>query len=359
MEITRVEVVVLEHNWGPPEEGVTREWPLVLVHTDDGLSGLGRGGDPAIISEQLAPLLLGQDPRRIAMLWQKMYDHAWRFRGPGMSAMSSVGALDVALWDIYGKHCEQPVWRLLGGFKDRVDVYADGIGYVDQDPETVAELVSKHASIGYSHVKFHLSGYDDDAALQKVRLSREAVGSDVRLMLDAHRMWHGRVAAEMAQKFEPYGLYWIEEPVRGDDEPRFYRMVREATSAIVAGGEGDGTLGGARRLITEGGLQLLQTDILIGGGFTGLMRFAALAQAHHIPIAPHGAQYPDISCHLSAAVPNGLIVPACPDVEPYEIWSKLYSPRFEISEGVIEMTDRPGLGLDLDWDFIDEHRIDP
>ena len=141
--------------------------------------------------------------------------------------------------------------------------------------------------------------------------------------------------------------------MRGDDEPRFYSMVRDATSAMVAGGEGDGTLGGARRLITEGGLQLLQTDIIIGGGYTGLLRFAALAHAHHVPIAPHGAQYPDLSSHLVAAVPNGLIIPACPDVEPYEIWSKLYSPRLEINNGTIQMSDRPGLGLNLNWDFVE------
>ncbi len=358
MKITGVEVIDLRHSWGPARDGVTRDWPLILVHTDEGVTGMGRGGDPAIVRNDLAPLITGQDPRLTAMIWQRMYDHAWRFRGPGMAAMSSIGALDVALWDIYGKSCGQPVWKMLGGFRERVDVYADGIGYVDQSPDTVARLVRKHAEQGYSHVKFHLSGYDDDAAIEKVRLAREAAGEGIRLMLDAHRMWHGSAAVEMVRKLEPYGLYWIEEPVRGDDEPKFYSMVREATSALIAGGEGDGTLGGARRLITEGRLQILQTDILIGGGFTGLKRFAALAQAYHVPIAPHGAQYPDISCHLAAAAPNGLIVPACPDIEPYEIWSKLYCPQFEIVNGVIEMSDRPGLGLDLDWDFVNAHRVE-
>ena len=119
MKITNVEVIILEHNWGPPEEGVTREWPLMLVHTDEGVSGLGRGGDPAIVRDELAPLLIGQDPRRTAMLWQKMYDHAWRFRGPDRAAMTSIGSLDIALWDIVGKASGQPVWRLLGGFSDR------------------------------------------------------------------------------------------------------------------------------------------------------------------------------------------------------------------------------------------------
>ena len=102
----------------------------------------------------------------------------------------------------------------------------------------------------------------------------------------------------------------------------------------------------------RGGLQLLQTDILVGGGFTGLMRIAAMAEAHHVYLAPHGAQYPEINCHLVAAVPNGLMVPACPESEPFQVWSKMYSPGFEIAEGQIVITERPGLGLDLDDDFL-------
>ena len=357
MKITNIETITLRHPWGSPEEGVTRDWPLILAHTDEGITGMGRGGEVDTIQNELAPLLLGEDPRRTTLLWHRMYETVWRFRGPGSAAMSSVGALDVALWDIVGKATGEPVWRLLGGFRDRVPVYADGIGYTPQSPDTVASLVKKHADLGFNAVKFHLDSGDTDEALEKVRLSREAIGDDVRLMIDTHRAWNGTVAAEMARKFEPYNLYWIEEPVRGDDEPSYLRMVREATSSMIAGGESDGTLGGARRLIAEGGLQLLQTDIMIGGGFTGGKRFAALAEAFHVPIAPHGAQYPDINSHMVAAVSNGLIVPACPDSEPYEIWSKLYSSRLEIVNGEIALTERPGLGLDLDWDFVNKHRV--
>ena len=215
-----------------------------------------------------------------------MYEAAWRYRGPGMAAMASIGAVDVALWDLYGKPCGEPVWGLLGGHRDRVTVYADGIGYADQPPDEVAALVKKHADLGYDAVKIHLTSPDADVALEKVRLSREALGPDRKLLLDVWSMWDGEMAAEMARRFAPYNLYWIEEPVRRDDELSYLRMVRDSTDALLAGGEGQGTLYGARRLITEGGLQLLQTDILVGGGFTGLMRIAAMAEAHHVPISP-------------------------------------------------------------------------
>ena len=323
MKISSVETITLRHSWG--EEGVMRDWPLVLVHTDDGLTGIGKGGNVETINRDLAPLIVGEDPRRIAMLWERMYES---------------------------------VWRLLGGYRDTVQVYADGIGYVPQSPETVAGLVKKHADLGYKAVKFHLYTHDDEAAVVKVRLSREALGPDVKLMVDAHRTWHGRKAVEMVRRFEPYDLFWIEEPVRQDDEPAYLLMVGEATSALVAGGESEGTLYGIRRLITDGGLQVVQTDIIGGGGYTGLMRIAALGEAYHVYVAPHGAQFPDVNCHLVAGVPNGLMVSACPDVEPYEIWSKLYNPGFRVVDGQIQMTERPGLGFDLNEEFISEFRVD-
>ena len=352
MKIANIETITISHPWGPPENGKTREWPIVLVHSEDGTTGIGRGGNPEIIDTELAPLLVGEDPRRTAMLWERMYEAVWRYRGPGPAGMASIGAIDVALWDLYGKSCGEPVWRMLGGHKDRVPVYADGIGYVDQPPDEVAALVKKHADLGYDAVKIHLTSPDTDVALEKVRLSREALGPDRKLMLDVWSMWSGDLAAEMARKLAPYNLYWIEEPVRRDDELSYLRLVRDATGALLAGGEGEGTLYGARRLITEGGLQLLQTDILGGGGFTGLMRIAAMAEAHHVYMAPHGAQYPEINCHLVAAVPNGLMVPACPDSEPYQVWSRMYGPGFEIADGQTVMTDKPGLGLELDQDFV-------
>ena len=104
---------------------------------------------------------------------------------------------------------------------------------------------------------------------------------------------------------------------------------------------------------------MAQSDILIGGGFTGLMRIAAVAESHHAHVAPHGASFPEINCHLVTAVPNGLIIPACPHTEPYQIWSRLYDPPFAVTDGEVEMTERPGLGLDFDEAFLEEFRTGP
>ena len=357
MRIERIETITLRHPWGPIEEGATRDWTIHRVHADNGLVGIARSGQAELIEGLFAPLLVGEDPRCTARLWQRMYEAVWDRGGPGRAAMATIGALDVALWDLYGKACGEPIWRLLGGFRQQVPAYADGIGYVPQTVETTAALVEKHMGLGFEAIKFHLSSPDPDEALEKVRRARQVLGAERKLMIDIRRQWDGRLAAEMARKFAPYELFWIEEPVRGDDEPGYYRMVREATQSLIAGGEGEPTLSGIRRLIVEGGLQIVQTDILIGGGFTGLLRLAALAEAHHVYIAPHGASFPEINSHLLAAVSNGLMVSACPHTEPYQIWAKLYEPAFEIVEGTIHMGDEPGLGLDFNEAFIAKYRV--
>lgn len=361
MRITSVDPFIVRAPTEGREGPTTGDWTVVLVHTDTGLTGIGRGGSIEMVSQELAPVLVGQDPRRTALLWEQMYETAWRFGGPGQAAMPSIGALDVALWDIYGKVCGQPVWRLLGGYRDKVRAYADGSGYVaeaDQSSEAIAALVKKHADLGYDAMKIHMyEARSPEEIVERVRCARELIGMEKKLMVDLHRAWEGQTAVEIARQLEPYNLYWIEEPVRSDDEATYLRMVQDATSAIVAGGESEGTLYGIKQFITEDALQLIQTDILIGGGFTGLMRIAALCHAYHLPVAPHGAQFPEINCHLAAAVPNGLIVSAYPDCEPNEIWSKLYDPPFEVVDGHITMTEQPGLGLTLNEAFIDCYQL--
>ena len=121
---------------------------------------------------------------------------------------------------------------------------------------------------------------------------------------------------------------------------------------MIATGERENTLSNCRDLIERGGIKVIQTDIIGGGGFTAWRKIAALAEAFHVSVAPHGASFPEISAHLVSAVPNGLIVSAFPSIEPYQIWSSLYKEPIQIREGWIELSQRPGLGLEFDDDFI-------
>ena len=357
MRIERIQTIRLRVPWGPPELDEIRDWIIVRVHTDDGLVGMARGGDLDIIASELQPLLLGQDARMISHHWQRMYEHVWRFRGPGRAAMESIGAIDVALWDLLGQSCGMPVWRLLGGHRSVVPVYADGIGYVDQDADTVAQLVKTHSDLGYEAVKIHLTTADTEVALEKVRKSREALGPHKKLMVDVWRHWDGWLASEMIRKFQEHDVYLIEEPVRMDDETGFLRMVREQTDCLLAAGEGEGTLYGVRRLITEGRVQVIQSNLFQAGGYTGYLRIAALCNAFHVYVAPHSSQHPEYTCHLAAAVPNLLMMPAQPESEPFQIRTRLYDPPFVIKSSRVEMTERPGVGLSLSEAFIKEYMV--
>ena len=265
-------------------------WTIIVVRSDDGTAGIGRGGDVGIVSNVLAPLLVGEDPRMIAMLWDRMYEAVWGFGGPGRAGMPSIGAVDVALWDLYGKSCGEPVWRLLGGFRNTVPAYADGSGYADEEDQSadgIAQLVKKHADLGFEAIKVHMyRATRPEDVVERVHRCRELIGPDVRLMVDLHQAWDGKTAVDMAQRLEPYDLYWIEEPVRHDDEPANMRMVQQATSAMVAGGEGQGTLYGIRRLLAEGALQLVQTDILNGGGYSASQRWPRPSTCPSLPTGP-------------------------------------------------------------------------
>ena len=122
------------------------------------------------ISEILTPLLIGEDPRNIMKLWYLMYQEIWKYRKIKLDVIkgsSSLGAIDIALWDLYGKYLKEPVWRILGGFSNEVKVYADGIGYYNQTTEEVVKILKSHADQGYEYIKYHITEPDVDIAVEK------------------------------------------------------------------------------------------------------------------------------------------------------------------------------------------------
>ena len=363
MPIERIEPITLRIPWGPGDWGKFRNWTIVRVYTDDGLVGTGRGGDPHLINTEFKDLLIGRDPASIAQHWQRMFDKAWRFGGPGANAMSSISSIDIALWDLLGQAAGLPVWRLLGGYSKTVPVYADGIGYENENVDRMAEKVAVHANLGFDHVKIHLTGPDPDENVEKVRRSRQALGPDKNLLVDVFRHWEGRTAALVVRKLLDYDLFLVEEPVRMNDEVGYLRMVRDmmigtGTECYLAAGESENTLAGVVRLIAQGGVQVIQTNPGSVGGYTGLMRVASVCNAYNALLAPHGSQIPEINCQLGAAIPNLLMIPATPATEPFQIWSRLYDPSFVVEGPTLELTESPGMGLSIDEDFVREHQID-
>jgi D-galactarolactone cycloisomerase len=153
-----------------------------------------------------------------------------------------------------------------------------------------------------------------------------------------------------------FGSFWLEEPVRRHDQPLGLALVARATRIPIAGGEGESSLYGCRAILERGGVSYLQTNIAGAGSYTNWLRIAGLAAAYHVQIAPHGATWPEINAHLVASQPHGVIVPATTPGLPPEVWARLYQ-NFEIRRGRIQLSDRPGLGLEFDEAFLRRYRV--
>jgi L-alanine-DL-glutamate epimerase-like enolase superfamily enzyme len=324
---------------------------IVEVRTDEGLAGHAFGGNPHTVEGPLRDAVLGQDPLDTERLWQRMYA-GWRKPVAKGDVISSIGAVDIAIWDVVGQALGRPVYKILGGYSDRIRVYAAG-GYY-QEGKSIDELVAEMADYveaGHRAVKMKIGGAPFREDVQRVRAVVEAVGPDVAVMIDANNAWSAHEAIRFGRGVEDLDLFWFEEPVHPDDIAGHIE-VRQALDIPIAAGENEYTRFGCRDLIANRAVDVLQADAITAGGITEWRKIAAMAGAYHIPMAPHGDPY--MSVHLMGSIPNGLIMETYPTVTGY--MAQLVEP-FTVEEGTIKIPDRPGLGLVLDEAAIERHRV--
>ena len=349
---------------------------LIEIETDTGLLGLGEAkaavgnlGNYAalvtLIREEIAPALIGRDPRDITAIWEQLYNgsrahYALREgrtfptvgrRGITMSAISGV---DIALWDLLGRSLGQPVWRLLGGqCRDRVPAYASG-GWAPVGG--IGKQLMQYVERGHRAVKMRVGLQDrsvDDSAA-RVREVRETVGPDVGLMVDAHGTWGVREAQRFARKVEDCDLAWLEEPVSPENIAG-QAEVRAATDIPIASGESEQTRFAFRDLIAAGAVDICQPDVAIAGGITETLRIAALAGAHGLTVAPHlwgGAVLFAAGLHVCVATPCATVVEFSRGHNP--LLNELTEDGFELVDGHVLAPSAPGLGLTLRRDFVRE-----
>jgi L-alanine-DL-glutamate epimerase-like enolase superfamily enzyme len=347
---------------------------LVEIDTDAGLTGLGEAkvgvgnlGNYAalvtLIHAELAPLLIGRDPRDITALWETIYNgtrahyvaaHGRTFpivgrRGITISALSGI---DIALWDLLGKSLGQPVWRLLGGrLRERIPAYASG-GWAPVGG--VGKQLRQYVERGHRAVKMRVGLQDksvDDSAA-RVREAREQLGPDVGLMVDAHGTWSVREAQRFARKVADCDLGWLEEPVSPDNVTG-QAEVRAATDIPIAAGETEQTRFAFRDLIEARAVDVLQPDVAIAGGITETLRICALAATHGLTVAPHlwgGAVLFASGLHLAVATPCVNTLEFSRGENP--LLHELVEEPFDLRDGYVLAPDRPGLGLTLNRDFV-------
>lgn len=332
---------------------------LVRVRTESGVQGVGWAGSEAgpdkVIFEAAVALsgcAVGLDVFETEQLWDRMFQpKLFGRRGLTVRAMS---AIDIAMWDAAGKCAGVPVYKLLGGFRQRVPAYLAGGYYLEGKglPELAEEMRQKVAA-GARYVKMKIGGAPLEEDEARVRTAREAVGPGVAIMVDANNAYSPLDAIKMARRIEQYDIYWFEEPVHAEDYEGLAK-VKAGTSIPIAAGENEYTRYGFRDLIASGGADILQPDANVMGGITEFRHVASLASAHRLPLAPHGSV--NLHVHLVAAFSNGLIVESVVTEEQGRrgIWADGVALD---KDGMVSAPDTPGLGIVLDEDYMAHHLV--
>ena len=338
---------------------------IVRVRTSDGIEGIGEaacfGGAEetvrTIIHAQLAPLLVGEDPRYVERLWQRMFRGTVQLGRRG-AVFGAISGVDIALWDLLGKDCGRPVYKILGAHTDTLAGYASSGFYVEG--KGVAELArdfSSYREAGYRAAKMKVAGEPPAGDLARVRAVREAIGPDMRLMIDANNMYTPKQAIAFAREVEDLDITWFEEPVRTDDIDGA-ADVRRSTTIPIAGYETETSLIGFRRLITHGAVDVVQPDAIWCGGITEFRRIAALASAWHLQMAAHsfaGAVSGFANLQISATLPHATMFEL--DQNPNPLRTEIViNPMSIDAGGDVALPGGPGLGFELDEQAVERYR---
>ena len=387
MKIAAIRTIALSCKVDPPYASAAgvqgrRGGLLVEVETDSGVigigeAGLGGGATATVIEKDLAPLLIGRDPLLIEEHWARMFAHARQYGRRGL-VLNAISGIDIALWDIAGKIAKLPVYKLLGGSRDRVEAYASGGFYQEgKGVDGIAGEAEGYRARGFRGMKMKvgrnpstqthlrdLVGNKEFCEVQpeediaRVAAARKALGPNAKLMVDVNCAWSPSFAIEMGRAMEPYNLYWIEEPVATDDIDGSAEVAR-ALHTPIAGYETETGLYGFRQLIDKSAIDIVQLDVAWSGGFSEGRRIAAYAQAHNRMVAPHafaGAVLLVASLHFAAAIPNGLILEW--DQNPNAIRDELLQEPLKLEkDGTVKAPERPGLGIELDRAAVDRYRV--
>ncbi|MGZ8209997.1 MAG: mandelate racemase/muconate lactonizing enzyme family protein [Burkholderiales bacterium] len=334
---------------GPTAKGATQSFIALRIGTDEGVQGIGisffggaaMSGALKAAVDGLGALAMGENPLEIEAIVGKIRAAALS-SGPAGIFTLALSAIDIALWDIRGKVFNQPVSRLLGGYRQRVPTYASGalmrgfpLAHVEK---AAARLVEK----GFRQMKTQLALPGDtnpELEVERIRVVRNAVGPKTDLMCDINQRWDVRQAISIGSRVEEHHLFWLEDVVACDDYPGL-AAVASALATPIAAGEYVYGLVPFRHMLEARSIDIVMIDVVRAGGITQWMKIAGMAEAFNLPVVNHLC--PEISVHMVAAIPHGLTVEYMP-------WSsKLFKEVPQPVNGELTVPSKAGLGLEFD-----------
>ena len=343
---------------------------VVKVTASNGTYGWGEAYGPASMVEAgiklLEPTVLGENPLENEVIWNKMYRKTLDFSRRGVY-MASVSAIDIAIWDLKGKILGLPVSTLLGGaHRKSIRPYATGLYFTNHDDfsDGFVEEAKKYVAQGFKAMKMKVGlGIKEDVA--NVKLIRETIGPDIKLMVDSNHAYTFNEAVELSRKIEKYDIGWFEEPI----SPEFYEQyaeLRQRTSIPISGGECEYLRFGFNQLIKNKSVDIIQPDICASGGLTEAKRIAALASTNGIDFIPH-TWGTSIGLHVALhfisnleSIPGRMYQPEFLiefDQTENGLRDHLTFPKLEMKDGLLEVPKRPGLGIDVDEEVLRKYAI--
>ena len=343
---------------------------VVKVTASNGQFGWGEGYGPASVLEAgiklLEPHVIGENPLENEVIWSQMYRKTLDFARRGI-LVASMSAIDIAIWDLKGKILELPVSTLLGGAqRTKIKPYATGLYFSDHNnpSKDFDQEAAQYVKQGFKAIKMKV-GLGIKADYENVKRMREVIGEDIELMVDSNHAYTFREALALAKKIEPFNISWFEEPI----SPEFYKQyseLRNKTTIPISGGECEYLRFGFHQLLRNNSVDIIQPDICGSGGLTEAKRIATLASTYGVDVIPH-TWGTSIGIHVALhfisnleSIPGRMMRPDFLieyDQTENGLREKLTYPKIEMKDGMIEVPNRPGLGIDVDEDVLHSYSI--
>lgn len=334
------------------------EFVMVELTTDTGIKGIGWtytigvGGTSikALIDDYFTPIVIGTDPLCISAVWQTLWNEG-KIVGPGGVMSLAIAAIDIALWDIFAKNAQAPLYKVLGGAKTRVMAYRSGVDF-NMSLQDLLLQVDEYIEQGYQAIKIKVGKETPEEDVERVAAVRRRIGDNRFLFVDANQRWTASEAIKRVKMLEPCRLDWIEEPILAEDLPG-HIQVRSSINTPLAIGETLYNKYQFAEFINRGGVDIVQADVARLGGITEWMRVATMALAANLPMAPHFLM--EISLHIVCAVPNCYVLEDLKGGTLTEL-GVLNNPIKPV-DGYYYPPETPGHGLDLNEAVLKRYEI--
>lgn len=356
VEIMMVDLVPKVRRTDAIQSFDSQETPIVRITDSESAVGvgytytIGQGGAAimSLLRETLVPQLIGREAEQIEAVWR---DLLFSTHATSVGAITSLAlaAIDTALWDLRCQRANLPLYRILGGAKDSVACYTTEGGWLHIETEELVKDAVEAQALGFAGSKIKIGKPHLSQDRQRLAAVRDAVGPDYEIMVDANQAFSRAEATRRARMLEEFDIAWFEEPMPADNVLE-HAQLAASTSVPIAVGESMYSISQFKDYLVCGGAAIVQVDVARIGGITPWMKVAHLAEAFGVPVCPHFLM--ELHASLVCAIPNAPWLEYIPQLET------ITKSGLDIKNGLASPSHKPGLGIDWDWDAIDESRIE-